>query len=206
MIESWKESGFPLASVLIGIERSFEKFKKRPQRFRKVNSLSYCSQEVLRAAEEARTAETEGGARAKEAEAKPPFKEGEVRAYLARNVEAVENARAAAEANGQNVLAGDLKTATAALEKLGAQDFSGPGTDLQEVERQLAAIEEMLAASLVRATTVDQLAEIRREVERGLASHRRRMSAAQIESLDRQFLRKTLFKKYQIPRLSLFYL
>ncbi|MGE5325684.1 MAG: hypothetical protein ACM3NO_01485, partial [Deltaproteobacteria bacterium] len=75
-----------------------------------------------------------------------------------------------------------------------------------EVENQLAAIEEMLAASLARAASVEQLAEIRREGERELAAHRRRMPAAQIESLDRQFVRKRLFEKYQIPRLSLFYL
>ena len=72
LIESWKDSDFPLTAVLTGIERSFEKYKKRPQRFRKVNSLAYCSQEVLKAAEEARTAANEGDARPKETDAKPP--------------------------------------------------------------------------------------------------------------------------------------
>ncbi|MGE5326029.1 MAG: hypothetical protein ACM3NO_03235, partial [Deltaproteobacteria bacterium] len=161
LIESWKDSDFPLAAVLTGIERSFEKFKKRPQRFRKVNSLAYCSQEVLKAAEETRTAANEGGARPKEAEAKPPFREGEVHAYLERNVEALGNARGRASANGQEVLAEDLTKASKALEKLSAQDLSGPEADLQEVETQLAAIEEILAASLARAASVEQLAEIR---------------------------------------------
>jgi len=32
------------------------------------------------------------------------------------------------------------------------------------------------------------------------------MSAHQIESLERQFLKKRLFEHYRIPRLSLFYL
>jgi hypothetical protein len=204
LIESWKESGFPLEAVVIGIERSFEKFKKRPHRFRKVNSLAYCSQEVLRAAEEARTAETQGGAGPKETAPKPPFREGEVRKYLEHNASALDKACDAAAESGQSVLAEDLKTAVATLRKLAEQDLTD--ADLQEVEHQLAAIEEMLAASLIRATSVEELAEIRKEVERGLAPHRRRMSAAQIESLDRQFLRKRLFEKYQIPRLSLFYL
>ena len=206
LIESWKDSDFPLTAVLTGIERSFEKYKKRPQRFRKVNSLAYCSQEVLKAAEEARTAANEGDARPKETDAKPPFHEGEVHAYLKQNVEALEKARKAAAENGQSVLAEDLGKATAALEKLSAQDLSAPDADLQDAETQLAAIEEMLAASLARAASVEQLAEIRKEVEHSLASHRRKMSAAQIESLDRQFVRKRLFEKYQIPRLSLFYL
>jgi hypothetical protein len=206
LIESWKESDFPLEAVLTGIERSFEKYKKRPQRFRKVNSLAYCSQEVLKAAEEARTAATEGGARPKVATAKPPFEEGQVQKYLDHNAAALEKAGNEAAAIGQNVLAEDLKKASAALGKLGEQDFSAPDVDFEELERQLAAIEEMLAGSLARAASVEQLAEIRKEVERGMASQRRRMSAAQIESLDRQFLRKRLFEKYQIPRLSLFYL
>jgi hypothetical protein len=206
LIESWKESNFPLSAVLAGIERSFEKFKKRPQRFRKVNSLAYCSQEVLKAAEEDRTAANEGGARPKEAEVKPPFREGEVHTYLKRNLEALEKARQAAEVNGQSVLVEDLAKASAAIERLGAQDLSGPEADLQEVETQLAAVEEILGASLARAASVEQLAEIRKEVEHSLAAHRRKMSAAQIESLDRQFVRKRLFEKFQIPRLSLFYL
>jgi hypothetical protein len=204
LIESWKESGFPLAAVLLGIERSFEKFKKRPQRFRKVNSLAYCSQEVLKAAEEARTAQTESGPAAKDAAAKPPFHEGEVRQYLDRNAAAVEKASLAAAQQGLAVLSQDLKTAVGALRKLAEQDLNE--ADLQEVESQLAAVEELLAASLARAATVEQIAEIKREGEHELAAHRRRMSASQIESLERQFLRKRLFEKHQIPRLSLFYL
>jgi len=47
----------------------FEKYRKRPQRFRKVNSLAYCSQEVLRAAEEAGRADTNIG-REKQSEMK----------------------------------------------------------------------------------------------------------------------------------------
>ncbi len=204
LIESWKESDFPLAAVLTGIERSFEKFKKRPQRFRKVNSLAYCSQEVLKAAEEAQTAQTESGAVTKDAAAKPPFHEGEVRTYLESNAAALENASAAASRQGQPVLGQDLNTAVVSLRKLAGQDLNE--ADLQEVEQQLSAVEELIAASLARAATVEQLAEIRGEGERELAAHRRRMSAAQIESLERQFLRKRLFEKYQIPRLSLFYL
>ncbi|HET7839988.1 MAG TPA: hypothetical protein VFM21_00195 [Terriglobia bacterium] len=204
LIESWKESGFPLTAVLTGIERSFEKFKKRPQRFRKVNSLAYCSQEVLKAAEEARTAQTESGAGPKDAAAKPPFHEGEVRDYLERNAGALEKASAAAAQQGLAVLSQDLKTAVGALRKLAEQDLND--ADLQEVESQLAAVEELLAASLARAATVEQLADIKREGDHELAAHRRRMSAPQIELLERQFLRKRLFEKHEIPRLSLFYL
>src|SRR5437868_2919773 len=51
LIESWKGAGIPLEAVLRGIDRSFEKFEAGRRRTRKVNSLAYCQQEVLAAAE-----------------------------------------------------------------------------------------------------------------------------------------------------------
>ena len=61
LIESWKDSGIPLEAVLAGIVRAFEKFKARQRKYRMVNALGYCTQEVLRAAEEARGGEAQGG-------------------------------------------------------------------------------------------------------------------------------------------------
>jgi hypothetical protein len=206
LIESWKDAGFPLEAVLLGIERSFEKFKKRPQRFRKVNSLAYCAQEVERAAEQARTAEAEGGARLKDAQAVPPFQAGEIRIYLERNAQALDQAAGAAREKGQPVLAEDLGAASAALRELTARDPAALEAGLEEIENHLSAAEEKLSAALLRAASVEQLAEFRSEVERGLVGCRRKMSAPQIESLERQFLKKRLFENYDVPRLSLFYL
>src|SRR5690348_16786700 len=56
LIETWKDAGIPLAAVLRGIDAAFEKYEKRPTKSRKVNSLAYCAQEVLTAAEEMREA------------------------------------------------------------------------------------------------------------------------------------------------------
>ena len=207
LIESWKESGFPLEAVLVGIERSFEKFQKRPQRFRKVNSLAYCSQEVLRAAEEARAAEVEGGGRPDRREpAAPPFEAEEIREFLTRAARAIEKAGRAAEEKGEAVLAGDLKAAARTLSEIAADKERTFLTDLEELENHLSALEEKLTAALTRASSVERLAEFRREVERGLAPYRRKMAGPQIESLERQFLKKRLFEHYEVPRLSLFYL
>jgi uncharacterized protein with gpF-like domain len=206
LIESWKEAGFPLEAVLAGIERSFDKFQKRPQRFRKVNSLAYCSQEVLRAAEEARTAMAEGEARSEEAPAPPPFQPNEVRQFLEKNAHALKRAAGAATEKGQQVLGEDLKSSARALEKAATRGDQELVSDLEEIENHLAVTEEKLAAALLRAAPEELLVEFRREVEHALASHRRKMSAPQIESLQRQFLKKRLFEHYGVPRLSLFYL
>src|SRR5947208_10347907 len=52
LIETWKDAGIPLEAVLRGIDVAFEKFERRPQTFRKVNSLAYCAQAVMQEAEQ----------------------------------------------------------------------------------------------------------------------------------------------------------
>ena len=208
LVESWKESGIPLEAVLLGIERAFEKFQARPRRFQKVNSLAYCSQEVLRAVEETRAAASgrENEARSGGAKKSPePFPAEEVLAFLNHNLEALEKAARKAHENTQVVLADDLAACAASLREI-AGGGAAVARDLEELENQLSALEEKISASLTRASSVDLLAQFRREVERGIAPYRQKMSAAQIESLERQFLKKRLFEHYQVPRLSLFYL
>jgi hypothetical protein len=203
LIESWKDSGIPLEAVLAGIERAFEKFEARQRKYRMVNALAYCTQEVLRAAEQSRSGETQGSARK---DSPPPFASEEILRFLNRNAETVELASRKAREQGQQVLADDLASAVAALRETASQEPAKLLADLEELEISLTALEEKLTASLTRASSVELLAQIQGEVERGLAPYRRKMSGPQIESLQRQFLKRRLLEHYQIPRLSLFYM
>jgi hypothetical protein len=204
LIECWKEAGVPLEAVLIGIDRTFQKFAKRPQRFRKVNGLAYCTQEVLRAAEELNTAIREGGPRHKSKPAEAPFTSDEVRNYLIRCAEAVEGSSQRAPQDGGGILGTDLGNVAANLRALALRnDLTA---DLEELENQLSSLEEKLTASLTRLAPVELVADIGREVDKGLVSCRQKMTGPQIESLHRQLMKKRLFERYQIPRLSLFYL
>ena len=56
LIETWKDAGIPLEAVLRGIDATFDKYDRRPSRTKKINSLAYCSQEVLTAAEDIKEA------------------------------------------------------------------------------------------------------------------------------------------------------
>src|SRR5205814_2576556 len=56
LIETWKDAGVPLEAVLRGIDEAFDRYDKRPSKTRKVNSLAYCAQAVLAAAEEMKEA------------------------------------------------------------------------------------------------------------------------------------------------------
>ncbi len=203
LIEAWKEAGIPLEAVLTGIERTFQKFQKRPQRFRRINGLGYCSQEVLAAAEAMKTAQVESGAAFTPKPEEAPFQAKEIQEFLLNNAEALRQASEAVRASAP-VLADDLGDGAASLARLASEQNSPD--ELEDLEQQLTALEEKVTASLTRATTVEELAEIRREVDRGMTSYRQKMTAAQIDALQRQFIKKKLFEKYGIPRLSLFYL
>jgi hypothetical protein len=207
LVESWKEQNFPLPAVLAGIERSFEKYKAGKHRYRKVNSLAYCSQEVFRAVEEGRTLEAQSGApRANKVEAKAPFSKDEISQFLERCARAVESASQASRPQGRPVLSNELDEAALDLRTLGSRVQAGAIGNLEDLESNLTALEEKLNTSLMRGTPVEILAQLRSEVDRGLATFRRKMGSEEVDLLERRFLKNRLLEHYKIPRLSLFYL
>jgi hypothetical protein len=193
LMETWKEAGIPLEAVLRGIDASFERWERRASHSRKINSLA-CSQEVLAAAEEMKEAAV--GA----APAAPPRESGftaeQVAAYLKKNAAALEKAALPGAAHAV------AREHARALHDLA----SGLRGALEEVERRLTVMEEKLLAALVASTADEELLAVRREADHDLAPYRRKMSAAQIEQLHKQYVHKRLLERYGLPRLSLFYM
>src|SRR4051812_24615709 len=93
-METWKEAGLPLEAVLRGIDATFEKYERRPTKTRKINSLGYCPQEVLGAAEEMKEAAV-GTTREPEAAG---VELDSIRAYLQRNAADLDKAKVPANA------------------------------------------------------------------------------------------------------------
>ena len=209
LIESWKDAGIPLAAVLAGIERAFAKFQKRPRHIQHVNSLAYCTQQVMKAAQEMQdsgSGQSHAAAAVSAVHDAAPFSNREIAEFVERNREALTRAADLAGAGGQGGLSEDLRRGAADLQGLARQQSENTALELEDLERKLSALEDILGASLMRASSVDLLADLKAEVARGLGPYRRNMSAAQIESLERQFLKKRLFEHYRVPRMSLFYL
>lgn len=204
LIESWKDADIPLEAVLAGIERTFEKYHKRPKRFQKVNSLAYCSQEVLRTAEEAGRVGI-GPAREKAIQEEPVFARNDIVGFLNRNRDVLEHAATSQEGKGEGILALDFREAAKALGKIASSDADWE-SDPEGLERQLTALEDKLSASLTRAAPVELLTTFRAEMDRALAPYKRNLGRGETESLERQFIKKGLFEHYNLPRLSLFYL
>jgi hypothetical protein len=87
-----------------------------------------------------------------------------------------------------------------------ASDLESTPPRLEDLERRLTALEESLFAVLLAATPHDEIVAVRAEADREMSPYRRKMSAAQIDQLRRQYVHKRLLEKYGLPRLSLFYM
>jgi len=197
LMETWKDAGVPLEAVLRGIDATFEKWERRPSRFRKVNGLAYCSQEVLASVEELKEAAV-GAAPIKRKQT--GLDHSAVVEYLNRNAGQLDQVQlpATAQTLAQET-ASSLRTLAVSL----SQDRL---LSMEDLERRLTVAEEKIFAALLAATPDDALLAVRTEADRDLAPYRRKMSAPQIEQLHKQYVHKRLLDQYQVPRLSLFYM
>ncbi len=186
LIETWKEAEIPLDAVLRGIDRSFEKYAKRKRVTRKVNSLAYCTQEVVAASAEKTPAEDRRPAAGAE-----PFSAEE----LARHF-----TQCAAKYRAR------FPETARSLETLTEAARAGAIGDLEDLERRLTAMEEKVFAGLTVAASEDDLANVRADMDRQLAAYRRKMPAAHLAMVEKQFVQKQLLERAGLPRLSLFYL
>ena len=208
IVETWQKAGIPVSVVLKGIDRAFESYarSRRAAGGRQLKSLSYCVDAVLDAAEEEK--ETAAGTGPVASTAKnetESFSREALRTFFNRNVERFSEAARNARAS-EPQLDSRMEETRARLEELSPL-VESPGTlDLEDLERRLTVIEEKLTAALTANAPEEFLLEIRREMDQQLAPYRRKMSSAQLAQLERQYMQKRLWERYNLPRLSLFYL
>ena len=207
LIETWKDAGIPLEAVLRGIDEAFDRYDQRPSKTKKVNSLAYCSQLVLAAAEDMKEAAV-GSAAESAAPAKPRAGQGfepeVVAPFLRRNADALEAAKLP---QGGGVSAKSVALdAARTLRQLAEENEKKPASRLEDLERRLTVIEEKLFAALLASTADEEIVSVRAEADRDLAPNRRKMSGAQIDQLQKQYVHKRLLEQYGLPRLSLFYM
>jgi hypothetical protein len=107
-------------------------------------------------------------------------------------------------------IAAETADATARrLDELSADISSGtkaPQPRLEDLERNLTVMEEKFFAALTATTSEADLLAMREQAARELAPYRGRMQAVQIRQVEQQFLHKRLLEKFNLPRLSLFYM
>ena len=199
LIEAWKDAGIPLEAVLRGIDETFDKYERRPVKPKKINSLAYCSQEVLAAAEEMKEAAV--GSERTQPSTASGVSSGDLREYFSRNAAQLRSSQGSAQVKTV------AQECAGVLEDLAAGFASGqsPGR-LEDLERRMTVLEEKLIAILMVATPEQHLVSLRAEADREIAPYRSKMPAAQIDQLLKQFVHKRLLEQAKMPRLSLFYM
>ena len=204
LIETWKDAGIPLEAVLRGIDAAFDRYEQRRSKAKKVNSLAYCAQEVLSAAEDMKEAAV-GAQREEKPGATLGFEPADIAAFFRRN---------AAQLNSANLPQSGAINATSitqecarALRELAADlETATSPRRLEDLERRMTVLEEKLMAVLLAATPDDDIVNVRAQADRELAPYRSKMPGPQIQQLQKQYVHKRLLEKYGLPRLSLFYM
>jgi hypothetical protein len=203
LIETWKSAGVPLEAVLRGVDEAFDKYDRRPSKSKKVNSLAYCSQAVLAAAEDMKEAAVGFGGEEKAHD--PGFESARIAAYLRENAEKLEKARLPErEGFATSKLVRDEAVSLRAMASEIERNEKRP--QLEDLERRLTALEEKLFAVLMAATSDEDLVAVRAEADRDIAPYRSKMTAVQVHLLHKQYVQKKLLERSGVPRLSLFYM
>ena len=204
LIETWKSAGVPLEAVLRGIDDAFDKYDRRRSQSKKVNSLTYCSQAVMAAAEDMKEASVGANTEAR-TRRDPGFETAQIAAFLRANADRLEKAKLPESLGfGAGKLA--REQAASLREIAHSIESSGKLPRLEDLERRLTVLEEKLFALLMAATSDEILVEVRGEAERDIAPYRRNMTTAQVEQLHKQYVQKRLLERGGVPRLSLFYM
>jgi hypothetical protein len=183
---------------LKGIDRAFEKWHAKKKKTRQVNSLAYCSQEVLTTARE-----MQNPAEVKESrQSEIPFSNEELAGGFRRHAGML---RQAASASRQ-AAASTYAQLAGSLEQLAAAAEAGELSDIESLEQRLTVLEEKMMAAALQSASEDEMVQARGELQRQLAPYRSKMSAEQLALLEKQYLQRRILEAAGLPRLSLFYL
>jgi hypothetical protein len=204
IMETWQKAGVPLDAALKGIDRAFESYQRsRRGAGKPLKNLAYCTDAVLEAAEESQEAAA-GAAPKGKAVAPEIFSRDELRTHLQKNSELIRKAAERCKPT-QPELATVLESVSESLS--GVQvPLAAPGNvDLEDLERRLTILDDKLHAAMLTHASEELMLKARREVDSQLSAYRRKMKAAQLGMVEKQYLQKRLLDEYLLPRLSLYY-
>jgi len=204
IMETWQKAGVPLEAALKGIDRAFEAYlRSRRGAGKPLKSLAYCTDAVLQAAEEAQ--EASAGAHSRNgAQSAEPFARGDLRQYMERNVALLKKVAERCAETQSGVAEGLRRIAESLTESLTLLEAPG-NLDIEDIERRMTILDEKVHATLLSNASEELMLKIRREVDSQLSAYRRKMKAAQLALVEKQYSQKRLLDEYQLPRLSLYY-
>ncbi|HEX9428555.1 MAG TPA: hypothetical protein VGA64_12295 [Candidatus Polarisedimenticolia bacterium] len=202
LITEWREAGVPLRLVLQALANVFDSFALRAPGGRRINSLSYCRQEVLALHELHNSLRgVEAGRPAAE-----PTAAGAGRLlvrHLGRLHRRLRLAMTRASNEGRDVLVGAIALCGSELTRLRAEARTG-SVDPLRLDAELRALDAGLLEAGRAALSAEAIARIDGEADRALASDRPRMTPAAYHATRAAFLSRALRESLSLPRLTLF--
>lgn len=205
LIESFQEAEIPLEVVLRGIDLAFDKHDRKG-RIQRVNSLSYCTQTVLKEFERFREGSLGKNDRNEARPAESQTERQSLVEMLQRTLEQLRSVPDKVQAEGLLVPPGLFEQTAASLEAIRQEILQAETLNCQQLEVRLSMLEERILAALVAALGEDTLLALRTEVNQELNRHRRSLKAEQLAMLERKVMNKKLLERFGVPRLSLFYM
>ncbi len=203
LIEVWKESKIPLHIVLRSIDKVFENHEKAEKK-RSIKGLAFCREEVE--AQYAEWLERQVG-KSESDETEPvenqpnqPFPHQTILEHLADSSENLRN-NASNAASSETFLRVAMR-----LDEL-KEDFANSKQPSAEIlEESLSSLENLLSETLLKYSSAETLELFHTETADSLKSYRKTMTKEAYKKTFDLMLLKKLRDKYDVPRLSLFYI
>jgi hypothetical protein len=201
LIGEWREAGVPLRVALQGIANVFESFARRGPTARRVNSLSYCRQEVLglheiylglRGAAAGRPAAGDAG--------------GAARAglrLLTRLARRVREALSAASEAQQDPVVEALARVASELKRL-RREAKAETLDPAALDEYLRQLDGTLLEAARAALPGEEIARFEGEADDALGDRRARMTAEALAATRASHVAGSLRRACRLPRLTLF--
>jgi hypothetical protein len=208
-METWKSQDVPLHIVLRGIEKSFDSFEAKPRK-RSVKSLLYCQEEVeAQYAEwlESRVgANTENGsATIEEDKDRSPFASSVVKDHLVdKRQQLVKIAQLLRSDHSE--LGEAMLRAARILQDLEEDQNNSAAVHTRKLEDSLTGLERLLNEAMLSAAAGSDLEQLQAEVKAQLKPYRGQMEEHAYQQMFDNLILKRVRERFNVPRLSLFYL
>jgi hypothetical protein len=199
LIHRWREAQIPLRVVKQGLEQAFANRKSH----RPIRRLSYCRQTVEASYRRFREAIAGAGRAGPVTEERTAEGRRNVHDYLDRLITKLEAVR-----DGMTDVQSPMRQAIGrAVKQLSAlNEASKEPLGLDELERELGALEAALIETAESVLEPEERAACREAAERSLHDYRSRMPKDVLESAVRSAYLKRVRSRFDLPALSLFYL
>jgi len=201
LIGEWQEAGVPLRVVLQAINNIFDAFERRAPAGRRINSLSYCKQEVLALHELYRTLHAVEAGRP----TVPDDTAGITAAarHLGRLARRVRASMALASEAGRDPLVACLARVAAELKHV-RKEIKGRVLDPRVLEDRLRGFDEDLLGAVRASLPADEVARLEAAADLALGQAADRMSPVARDRTRRAQQARLLRETAGLPRLTLF--